>query len=71
MKTYKVSDSESCNYVLYNGNSLVEAREVILNSIEEDKKGDGEIIELDLYCNKKLIWSGEINTESELRLLNR
>ena len=73
MKTnaYKVSDSESGNYVLYNDNSLVEAKEVILNSIEEDKKGDGEIIELDLYCNENRIWSGKINTENELKSLSR
>ena len=69
--TYKVSDSESGNYVLYHGDSLVEAKEVILNSIEEDKKEGKEIIELDLYCNENRIWSGKTNTESELRLLNR
>ena len=72
MKTnaYKVSDSESGNYVLYHGDSLVEAKEIILNSIEEDKKGDGEIIELDLYCNENRIWSGKANTERELKLLS-
>ena len=69
--TYKVSDHESGNYVLYHGTSLVEAKETILNSIEDDKKGDGEIIELDLYCNESLIWSGKINTESELKSLSR
>ena len=69
--TYIVSDSESCNYVLYNGNSLVEAKEVILNSIEDDKISDGEIIELDLYCNENRIWSGKINTENELKSLSR
>lgn len=68
---YMVSDSESCNYVLYNGNSLVEAKEVILNSIEDDKISDGEIIELDLYCNENRIWSGKINTENELKSLSR
>ena len=35
--TYKVSDSESGNYVLYHGESLFEAKETILNSIEDDK----------------------------------
>ena len=68
---YMVSDSESGNYVLYNGNSLVEAKEIILNSIEDDKISDGEIIELDLYCNENRIWSGKTNTESELKFLNR
>jgi hypothetical protein len=71
MKTneYIVSDSESGNYVLYHGTSLVEAKETILNSIEDDKRSDGEIIELDLYCNESLIWSGKTNTENELKLL--
>ena len=68
--TYKVSDSESGNYVLYHGDFLVEAKETILNSIEDDKKSDGEIIELDLYCNENRIWSGKINTENELKLLS-
>ena len=68
---YMVSDSESGNYVLYHGDSLFEAKEIILNSIEDDKKGDGEIIELDLYCNENRIWSGKTNTKNELRLLNR
>ena len=67
--TYKVSDSESGNYVLYHGESLVEAKEIILNSIEDDKISDGEIIELDLYCNENRIWSGKTNTENELKLL--
>lgn len=35
---YIISDHESGNYVLYHGISLVEAKETILNSIEEDKK---------------------------------
>lgn len=72
MKTneYIVSDRESGNYVLYHGTSLVEAKDIILDSIEEDKKSDGEIIELDLYCNENRIWSGKINTENELKLLS-
>ena len=69
--TYTVSDSESGNYVLYHGSSLVEAKETILNSIEDDKTDDGEIIELDLYCNERLIWSGKTNTENELKSLSR
>ena len=68
--TYTVSDSESGNYVLYHGTSLVEAKETILNSIEDDKKDDGEITELDLYCDENLIWSGKINTENELKSLS-
>ena len=68
---YMVSDSESGNYVLYHGDSLFEAKEIILNSIEDDKKGDGVIIELDLYCNESLIWSGKTNTENELKSLSR
>jgi hypothetical protein len=67
--TYKVSDHESGNYVLYHGTSLVEAKETTLNSIEDDKISDREIIELDLYCNESLIWSGKTNTENELKLL--
>jgi len=68
--TYKVNDHESGNYVLYHGTSLVEAKETIVNSIEEDKKSGGEIIELDLYYNGKLIWSGKTNTENALKLLS-
>ena len=67
---YTVRDSESGNYVLYHGSSLVEAKETILNSIEDDRLSDGVIIELDLYCDENLIWSGKINTENELKSLS-
>ena len=67
---YMVSDSESGNYVLYHGDSLFDAKEIILNSIEDDKKEGKEIIELDLYCNENRIWSGKINTENKLKSLN-
>ena len=68
-KIYRVTDTESGEWVLYDGNSLMDAKNTILESIEEDKSEGIEPVKLDLECDGDTIWSAAINTICELEKL--
>lgn len=62
--TYLVNDTETGNYIIYNGNNLADAIAEILNDMESEDPA-----EWDLYKNGERIWCGAINTIQELREL--
>lgn len=56
-KMYRVSDTETGNYVLYEGTSRDEVLKVVLENND---------IDVDVYCNDNRIWCGSIHIYSEL-----
>lgn len=63
---YRVDDTESGNWVIYEGNSIQDAIDEILNDMESD-----EPVQWDLYKNGERIWCGKIDTIDELKELNK
>lgn len=59
-KLYRVEDSESGNFCIYEGNQIVEA----FKSIIGDGIEDSEL--WDLYCDGERIWCGKTDSITEL-----
>lgn len=66
MSKYVVNDTETGNYVLYDG----ESRKAAISAILDDLASD-EPAQWDLYENGERIWCGKTNTENELRYMHR
>lgn len=60
---YRVEDTESGNYVIYEGNDLREAKKEIIQA-------DMEGLQFDLYNNDERVWCPIINTIEELEEYN-
>ena len=66
MSRYVVNDTETGNWVIYDGDSRKEAIETILEDLEGVK-----MAQWDLYENGVRIWCGKTDTENELRYMHR
>ena len=66
MSRYIVNDTETGNYVLYDG----ESRKAAISAILDDLASD-EPAQWDLYEDGERIWCGKTDTENELRYMHR
>lgn len=66
MKNYKVNDSKTGNYVIYEGNNIFEAYEAIIDSYNKDEGNGEERTNLDLYADDERIYCGTIDSDSKL-----
>ena len=64
--TYVVNDEETGNWVLYNGESLEDAKEAIRSSWEEDAKIGVDSTPLSLYKDGVQIWTDKLNAKRDL-----
>lgn len=66
MKNYKVNDSETGNYVIYEGKNIFEAYDAIIDSHNKDEVSGEERTNLDLYADDERIYCGTIDSDSIL-----